>query len=183
MKQVNALRAAAAIAALAATGALVAGGSAASADVAKGSDATIKIKGNGHPRFVVPESMDGGSTLGIVNRTNPDAIGPHTFSLVDRAELPRGIDELKRCGKIKGICKQIANDHGVFPPADFEIDEYDVENGATGWDTSYAGDTSGDSWFTETEDETTERQMLATGNVWFMCVVHPDMQGHIKVNP
>jgi plastocyanin len=182
MKQRRTLRVAGAVAALAAAGAVATAGTVAAADVAKGVDATIKIKGNAHPRFVAPDTVIAGSDLGIVNRTNPQVIGPHTFSLIEKSELPRTRDEFKRCARIRGICKQIANDHGVFPPADFEVDEPDVENGSTGWDTTYDGEDSGDSWLTENEDELAHRQVTADpGNLWFLCIVHPDMQGKVKV--
>ena len=183
MKQARILRVAGTMAALAASGALLAGGSAATADVAaKGVDSTIKIKGNAHPRFVAPETVFAGADLEIVNRTNPQAIGPHSFSLIEKSELPRTRDEFKRCAKLRGICKRIANDHGVFPPSDFTVDTPEVENGSTGWDTRYAPGTSGDSWLTEQEDETTSREVTADpGNLWFLCIVHPDMQDKVKV--
>jgi hypothetical protein len=182
MKNSRTIRVAGAVAALAAAGAVATAGTAATAEVAKGPPNSIKIKGNVQPRFDAPETVIANQDLQIVNKTNPQAIGPHSFSLIEKSELPQGRDELKRCAKLRGICKHIANDHGVFPPNDFEVDEQDVENGDTGWDTRYTQSESGDSWITETKDETTSRQLTATtGNLWFICIVHPDMQEKIRV--
>lgn len=184
MNKHKTLRVAGMVAALAAVGAVLAGGTMATADVAKGPvDNSIKIKGNNAPRFDAPEEVPFGVDLQIVNKTDPDKIGPHTFTLVAKSELPKGKDELKKCGQLKLICKKVAADHGVHPPSDFEIDDYDVDNGSEGWDTHYEGSTHGDSWLTETEGETTSRQLLATGTIRFMCVVHPEMQGKVKVLP
>ncbi len=49
-------------------------------------------------RRTVPFGVD----LQIVNKTDPNKIGPHTFTLVAKSELPRGRDELKKCGQMKG---------------------------------------------------------------------------------
>ena len=165
-------------------GSLAPGGTAAAEEVAR---PRCRDQDQGQQASSVRWSRDGrwsASSLQIVNKTDPDRIGPHTFTLFDAGELPRGRDEIKRCGKIKGLCKRVANDHGVFPPDDFEVDDPVVENGSAGWDTSYEGGTSGDSWFTQTEDETTSRQLTAApGNLRFLCIVHPDMQGKVKVLP
>jgi hypothetical protein len=184
MKHSRRLRAAGAVAALAAAGAVATAGTVATADVAKGPEVgdSIKIKGNSKPRFVAPDVVAAGQELEIVNKSNPQAIGPHSFSLVEKEELPKGRDELRRCFKLKDVCKQIAASHGVFPPNDFEVDEPDVDNGLEGWDTRFEGSDHGDSWFTAQQDETTSRPVTAApGNMWFMCVVHPDMRGKVEV--
>jgi len=184
MKDSKSLRVAGAVAAFAALGSIFLGGTASAEESARGAAATIDIKGNNHPRFEGPETVDAGQQLEIVNNTDPDRIGPHSFSLFERSELPRGRDEMKRCGQIKGLCKRVANDHGVFPPNDFEVDNPVVDNGSAGWDTSYDRGVSGDSWLTLVEDETHSRAVTAgPGNLRYLCIVHPDMQGKIKVLP
>ncbi len=184
MKDSKTLRLAGAVAALAALGSILLGGTASAEESARGLDAEIAIKGNNHPRFDGPETVEVGQQLEIVNKTDPDRIGPHSFSLFERSELPRGRDEMKRCGQIKGLCKRVANDHGVFPPNDFEVDNPVVDNGSAGWDTSYDRGVSGDSWLTQVEDETHSRAVTAApGNLRYLCIVHPDMQGKIKVLP
>lgn len=184
MQKHKTLRVAGAVAALAAAGAMVAGGTAATADVAKGPSNSIKIKSNTKPRFDGPETILAGSELQILNKTDPQEIGPHIFSLIEKPALPKGKEELKRCAKIKGVCKDIAVAHEVNFDT-FEVGQPIVERGETGWDQSFDGETQeGDSWYTETEGEAHSRQVTAgAGNLWFLCVVHPDMQGKIKVLP
>lgn len=183
MTKSRTLRVAGTVAALAAVGAVVAGGTIATADVAKGPESVIKIKGNGHPRFDAPEEVPFGADLQIVNKTDPDKIGPHTFSLVEKEALPKGKDELKRCEKIKDVCKDIFNAHEiVFEP--FSVGEPNVENGVPGWDATFdGGSQEGDSWFTAEQDETTSRTVATPNTMRFLCIVHPDMQGKVKVLP
>ena len=181
MQKHKTLRLAGAVAALAATGALVAGGTAATADVAKGPTAVVKMKGNVKPRFDAPETVIAGQSLQIINKTDPQEIGPHTFTLMDRQALPRGRDELKRCAKIRGVCKDVFIAHEVDPQT-FEVGEPNVERGVVGWDALFDGTEEGDTWYTETQDETTSRPVTAGGgNLWFMCIVHPEMQDKVKV--
>ena len=184
MKNAKSMRVAGAVAALAAVGAVAASGTVATAEVARGPvDQSIEIRGNLNPRFDAPESIMFGTDLQIVNKTKPNKIGPHTFSLVEKDQLPKGKDELKRCSKLKDVCKDIAIAHEL----DFstgEIGEPNVERGLTGWDALFTGAEEGDTWFTSTKDETTSRQVTAApGKLWFLCAVHPEMQGKIQVGP
>lgn len=178
------------VAALAAVSAVAVGGTASASDAAGKARIpgnSIKIKGNGHPRFDAPETVLAGQDLQIVNKTDPNLIGPHSFSLVEKPALPNNRDEIKKCERLKLVCKDIANAHEVeFPPnGPPTIGKYNVENGLEGWDATFdGGQVDGDSWFTETEDETTSRAVTAgPGNLWFMCVVHPHMQDKVKVIP
>jgi hypothetical protein len=183
MHKSKTVRVAGVVAALAATGAMVAGGTAATADESKGPvpGNSIKIKGNNHPRFDAPETVNALQDLQVVNKTNPGVIGPHTFSLIEKDQLPRNREQFKRCAKLRGVCKDIFNAHEVDPQT-FEVGERNVENGLVGWDARFTGDEPGDSWFTDEEGETTSRQVTATpGNLWFICIIHPDMQGKVKV--
>ncbi len=178
------LRLAGVVAALAAAGAVIAGGTVATANVDKGLVSTIKIKGNNQPRFDAPETVTAGADLQILNKTDPQKIGPHSFSLVEKQALPRGRDELRRCGRLKGVCKDIVVAHEVDLQT-FEVGEPDVERGLEGWDAVFdGGSQEGDTWFTEAQNETTSRQVTAgAGNLWFMCVIHANMQGKVKVLP
>jgi hypothetical protein len=175
------VRVAGVVAALAATGGLLAGGAAATAEEAKGPTVgtSIRIKNNDHPKFAAPEAVLAGADLQVINRTNPNRIGPHTFSLVERDQLPRTRDELKKCGNFKIVCKDIGIAHDAGPGG---VSIRDVENGAAGWDATFDGQSAGDSWYTDELDETTSRVVSAgPGNLWFMCAIHPDMQGKVKV--
>jgi hypothetical protein len=172
---------------LGATGALVAlaavtAGGPASAGAKGLVGASIKIKGNKNPHFVAPETVAADQDLQIVNRTDPGEIGPHTFSLVTKDKLPRTRTQIRKCFHFKLICKDIVTAHEVGPPPDFPVGVPNVENGAEGWDASFDGDDFGDTWFTGEEDETTSRQVTAEGGkLFFLCAVHPFMQGKVKV--
>jgi hypothetical protein len=144
---------------------------------------TIKIKGDRHPHFVAPDEVVTGQDLQIKNLTRPRQIGPHTFSLVTKDALPKGRDELRKCAlKGKLICGDIFEAHEVNFEAE-EVGEPNVENGSEGWDTPFDSVNPGDSWFTLHKDETTARQVTAPSGakLFFMCAIHPDMQGKVQV--
>lgn len=135
--------------------------------------------------FAGPATVEAGTTLKIKNNTNPQKIGPHTFSLVraDTRPDPEDRDALKACGrKLKGICGAIARWHKV----DFEAEEIGrnpVEVGKDGW--SLEGDLkrTGDSWVALARGESFKREVSAEPGetLTFFCAIHPEMQGEIEV--
>jgi hypothetical protein len=150
---------------------------------AKGDVAEIEIKNNNVPKFVGPDTvLQGTGTIGIVNHTDPARIGPHTFSIVKKSALPQGEAERKHCGQYHDVCKAIRKAHGI-PPHDFDSETPDIEKGEAGWDTAFAArGAKGDSHYFATEDDVTDRSVSAeTGKLWYMCAIHPRMQGSIKV--
>ena len=161
MNKHKTLRVAGMVAALAAVGAVLAGGTMATADVAKGPVNSIKIKGNNHPRFDAPGDRRPRSATSRSStrptRTRSARI-PSRWS--SRTELPKGRDELKKCGKIKAdLQARSSSAHEVDFPNDFEIGEPNVENGAEGWDTTFdGGPPTATPGSRETEDETTSRR-------------------------
>ena len=186
MRYARKLRLAGALGAVIALGALTAGGTATAGAAAKGPGVTttIKIKNSGNPRFVGPDTVPAGTSLEIENLTDPMAIGPHTFSLVTKSELPKGKDEIKKCFKVKLVCKDILEAHD-FDPSTFEAGQPIVANGLEGWDAKFDGTDPGDSWFTDVEGETHSRLVSATTGtkLRFICAIHPFMQGKIEVGP
>jgi hypothetical protein len=56
-----------------------------------------------------------------------------------------------------------------------------VDVAAKGWDASFGKE--GDTWYTETEGEDTARKVSAEpgSKLYYLCVVHPFMQGKINV--
>jgi hypothetical protein len=185
LKKASKLRLAGATAAVVALVVVAVGGTAsAGAAPEKGVPTVIKIKGNDNPHFVAPDTVPAGSELEIENLTKPNKIGPHTFSLVTKDQLPRGKEEFKKCENGKLICADIIEAHDVdFSQRPPIVHEPIVENGDTGWDESFDGTDPGDSFYTETKDETHSRTVQAqAGNTFrFMCVVHPFMRGKIDV--
>lgn len=138
--------------------------------------------------FVAPESVHVGDQLKIINETNPKKVGPHTFSLVTKASLPATPKAAKNCFTPKHICLSIAQWHG-FNPKTERITVNPAKAGAPGWSTLGSTSTKGDSWFTGEKKEGTSitQQVTAdpatTPTIYFMCAIHPEMQGSVKVLP
>ena len=135
--------------------------------------------------FDGPATVAAGTALKIKNKTNPQKIGPHTFSLVkaDTRPSPDDKDAIKACErKFKGICGAIARWHKV----DFEAEEIGrnpVEVGKDGW--SLEGDLkrTGDSWFAFSRGESFKRDVSADpgDTLTYFCAIHAVMQGEIEV--
>jgi len=172
----------AAVTALGATGFATVGASAADRQDDEGDVATLTMAVDGKALvFEGPTRVEAGADLRIVNETDPRKIGPHTFSLVEKDLRPNSEDEAKDCFKFKlEVCVDIAKAHKV----DFRketIGKPDVEVGKKGWDASFGK--KGDTWFTFEEDEETERKITAKAGskLFYLCVIHPEMQGKLKV--
>lgn len=144
--------------------------------------ATINIVLEGKDMFFDgPGRIEAGTKLEIVNLTDPQEVGPHTFSLVKRSALPETKEEVKGCEKkLEGACGKIFKAHKV----NFEketVGKLNVDAGGKGWDTSFGK--KGDSWFTFAEDESETRKLTADAGkkLWYLCAIHPFMQGKITV--
>lgn len=161
--------------------AAAAGASASNAD--KQDDvATITMELEGKNVFFDgPSSIDSGQELAIVNNTNPRQIGPHTFTLVEKSELPKSKQEIKDCEKFKAeFCLRILEAHKVNLKKE-TIGKPSVDVGKTGWDRSFGK--KGDSWVAQTEGEEEDRVVSAKPGtkLFYFCLVHPVMQGKLKV--
>lgn len=139
----------------------------------------------GKLKFVGPETVTVGDQLEIFNDTNPKQVGPHTFSLVTKGSLPKTRKAQNSCFTPKKICFSIAKWHG-FNPKTEKISINLVKAGPAGWSTM--GDNSGkkgDSWFTGEKKKgthVTQQVTAAAGTtLYFMCAVHPEMQGEVTV--
>ena len=96
---------------------------------------TITMNGRKRrPGFVAPATVHQGDELNIVNETDPKKVGPHTFSLVTKASLPKTPKARKNCFTPKHICLSIAKWHG-FNPKTEKITINPVEAGPEGWST------------------------------------------------
>lgn len=147
---------------------------------------TIEIKIEGKKLgFFGPSTVHEGEELRIVNTTKPSQVGPHTFSLVTKSSLPKTAKARKSCFTPAHICLSIAKWH-QFNPKTEKIGKQDVEAGPEGWSTLGSVKKEGDSWFSgekpggETEEKVTAK---AGTTLYYMCAVHPWMQGQIKVLP
>jgi hypothetical protein len=135
--------------------------------------------------FEGPETVFEGQELEVFNDTNPRQVGPHTFSLVEKGTLPKTKAAEKSCFTPGHICMSIAKWHG-FNPKTEKITINPVEAGPPGWST--AGNNKGkkgDSWFTGESKKgthTIEKVTAKAGStLYFICAVHPWMQGSVKV--
>jgi hypothetical protein len=163
---------------------LVVGGSSAVAAVPTGNTETVAMEfEKGQIKFTGPKSVTVGDQLEIVNNTNPKQIGPHTFSLVTKGSLPKTPSARKNCFTPKHICLAIAIWHG-FNPKTEDISKPLTKAGAAGWSTAgNATGKKGDSWFTEEKGETVSQEVTAQAGstLYYLCAVHPWMQGKVNV--
>jgi hypothetical protein len=145
--------------------------------------ATIAMKVEGKSlSFDGPATVVKGEELRIVNETSVRKVGPHTFSLAKKSVLPDTANEFKRCFTPGKVCMDIAIAH-KFNEKTEKIGKPVVDAGSKGWNQSFTKDHNGDSWYTETKDESTSRRVTASAGTTlrFICAIHPDMQGKIKV--
>jgi hypothetical protein len=168
-----------AVGAVAAVG--VSGTAQAQYDIGTGPE-TIQIKMNGkRPLFKGPKTISRGEVLTIKNKTSPKKIGPHTFTLFKASSLPKGKKEIKACEKIQTpVCARAVKAHKVNLKTG-EVHKPNVDVGKKGWDKSYGK--KGDSWVTQAKGESKGRNVVAPvgTTLRYICLVHPFMQGKIKV--
>jgi hypothetical protein len=133
--------------------------------------------------FDAPATVAAGDELQIKNNTNPRAVGPHTFSLVREEDLPQSNSDIKACEKkFAAICGAIAKWHEVDLQTG-QVGENPVDVGKQGWDRKGSLKRKGDSWFTAVKGEKFQREVTAEPGkeLYFICAVHPFMQGEIEV--
>jgi hypothetical protein len=184
-KKPRALAAATPLAALALLAALVVPNLATAESAPTEAVTTIEIKLEGKKLgFVGPSTVHEGEELRIVNDTKPSQVGPHTFTLVEKGSLPKTAKARKSCFTPAHICLSIAEWHH-FNPKTEKVGKPEVEVGPEGWSTLGSVKKEGDSWFTEKAGAETERKVTAKAGttLYFMCAVHPWMQGKVKVLP
>lgn len=136
----------------------------------------------GKLKFEAPEAVTQGDELKIVNETNPKQVGPHTFSLVTKGSLPKTGQARHNCFTPQHICLSVAMWHG-FNPKTEQITVNPAKAGAEGWSTMGSTSKKGDSWFTGEKPKTsiTQQVSAAPGTLYFMCAIHPWMQGKVNV--
>jgi hypothetical protein len=134
--------------------------------------------------FDGPATVAAGDELKIINNTNPRAVGPHTFSLVRKKDLPTTKTQLKACGKkLKGICGAIVRWHDVNVDTG-EVGENPVDVGKNGWDEKGSLKRKGDSIVLDRgRGQSFKRPVSAPvgKTLYYICAVHPFMQGQIEV--
>ncbi len=118
-----------------------------------------------------------GGTISIVNLAASD--GPHTFSVVNKGDLPRTTNQINRCK----ICRTIATEFGANPQSNAPPKFLFVNNG-TGTNTAPNIDGPGDMAFiapTQKAKVTLKVTAKPGTTLYFMCAVHPWMQAKLVV--
>lgn len=178
------LRAVALTASTAALVLAIGGAGVASAATPTGVTDVVSIElAKGKLKFVGPESVTVGDQLEIVNKTNPKQVGPHTFSLVTKGSQPKTPKARKGCFSPKHICLSIAMWHG-FNPKTEQITKNPAKAGSAGWSTAGSITAKGDSWFSgEKKGGHFAQEVTAAAGttLYYMCAVHPWMQGKVNV--
>jgi hypothetical protein len=144
----------------------------------------MEVKGKGKHAdlfFQGPNKVEKGSKLKIINKTLPSKVGPHTFTLVKQNRLPKSKKAIKDCENLKlAVCVNAFKAHEVDPNT-FEVNKPKVEVGRKGWDKSFGR--TGDSVFLGSQGAHNTRKVSANDGktLYYFCLVHPFMQGKIKV--
>jgi plastocyanin len=165
----------------------VTGSASAQAESERGSTSTITIEQDGNELFFSgPDQINQGENLRIVNMTDPQQVGPHTFSLTKQSLIPSNGNEAKSCGRLEkeSVCDNIAKAHEVNLNTG-RVGRKFVDSGKEGWNLLFREQgKKGDSWYTEEEgDEKTEVVSAREGKTLsYFCVIHPEMQDEITVN-
>ena len=188
MRKAGRLRIIGALGSVVALAALAQGGAFAGAADKNDDVAVIKAKANLEEKrlfFKAPATVEDGQKLKIVNRTDAKEVGPHTFSLVKSGFLPETKGDMKACFK-SGICGQIAKWHEIEfskDSEDFTVNRPKVRVGKKGWNKLGDDDTKGDSVFLEDKGDSFAQKVNANvgKDLYFICAIHPDMQGKVTV--
>lgn len=124
-------------------------------------------------------TVKSGGTLHVVDNVVTE--GPHTISIVRRRDLPRTAAQIENCK----ICETLGAAHGADPNTDAPPKFQFLENGV-GQSTPPNMDRPGDSALVEpTGKKNAAIDLKVTAKkgttLWFMCLIHAQMQARIKV--
>ena len=140
----------------------------------------IKMVTDGGFTFTGPDSIAAGSILKIVNRTSFDS---HFFSLFEKGSLPVTGKENRQCANLDlPACANVAKAHDISRR--FKVRKRSVDTGMDGWDKSFSDEAKGDSWYTDSENQSEARTVTAEPGttLYYLCVIHPQtMSGSISV--
>ena len=123
------------------------------------------------PRALTVKS---GATVTVVNKTS--AQEPHTVSFVKASQMPKTKKAIVACGNFKGVCGALAQAHQADPQTG-EVKVPVVNAGKPGVDRP------GDSFFIAPGAKKLTFKVTAKKGttLHYFCVIHPWMQGTIKV--
>lgn len=133
--------------------------------------------------FTGSTSVASGQQLRVRNLSDPKKAGPHTLTLVSLDVLPRSRKAMKECFTPGKVCTTAAKAHEINMKT-FKVGKPLVEAGQPGWDRRFSRTSkTGDSWYTEKKGEEFSQVVSAKPGTLlrYFCIVHPEMQGQIKV--
>jgi plastocyanin len=113
---------------------------------------------------------------GTVTFVNSESDEPHTVTVVNRAELPRTQAQVENCAACRLALGHLKNPRD---PENSPIKTYVLDKGAKGFDTR------GDSVFLAPKGPHKRATVTVTApagtTLYYLCAVHPWMQGQITV--
>ena len=133
--------------------------------------------------FTGSSSVKTGQPLRIRNLSDPRQHGPHTFTLVAANALPKSRKSMEQCFTPGKLCMTAAIAH-EFDEKTEKVNRPLVEAGNAGWDKRFSRTSkTGDSWYSEKKGEVFEQPVSAKAGtiLRYVCIVHPNMQGKIRV--
>ena len=168
---------------IAGTGAAIASGASAPKKANIKAVQTLKLKVNRYIQDGLRWDKDkytvaSGGTLHIVNNAADE--GPHTLTVVKEKDLPKTVAKVLNCK----ICGTLAEAHGADPNSDDAPPKFLFLENGVGSATPSNVDKPGDSAFVDAKKgATVDLKVTAKkGSVlYFMCIVHPWMQGEVNV--
>ncbi len=115
-------------------------------------------------------SVKSGGTISLSATKSGMSEGPHSFSLVKKSQLPKTAKQINKCK----VCGQIAQEHGADPNSEAPPTKPFIDGGD-------GFNKPGDSTFFDGKPQKLKVTAKKGTTLYFLCVIHPWMQGSIKV--
>jgi hypothetical protein len=145
----------------------------------KGDRKTLRLEG--------PAKIPEGATLKIKSKTDPEEVGPHTFTLARASEFPRTKTQLRKCGHFRTpFCAAVVLD---WHQVDFSTDPPTINKrvrdvNEQGWDTPGDRDTIGDSVLLVQQGQGYSAPVSSEPRtLHYICIIHPNLKGKFEVTP
>ena len=119
-------------------------------------------------------TVKSGGTISVKGGKGGFSEGPHTFSLVKKADLPQTAAQINKCK----VCGKIAQEHGFNPNDPNSQPTKPFVDGGDGFNKP------GDSALIDGQNVKTLKLHVTAKKgktLYYMCAIHPWMQGQVKV--